>query len=264
MNNNPPISVQILTWNSGKTLRRTLKSVRGLREIILIDGGSTDDTLAIGKEFGAHVVAQRPPSEQGRPLTDFAAARNVGLHYTTERWILALDSDEVVSQELFRQITAIVERGEPCACYLPRKYVRPDGIVIQHASTYPNERIYFFHRSVVRSWVKPVHERALLLPGTRVQHLRGATLAPLPTIEEFKEKNRQYLAIERERSRELGFGHWFWHRLFYSLRSSIIALMKLAWIWLLPHRRPRLPLRHEALRFWYRWRLIIDTFPRHQ
>lgn len=254
-----PISVHILTRNSGKTLRRTLESLPRVAEILVIDGGSTDDTLAIAQEFGARVVTQ-PPVSNGR--MDFAAARNVGLTSNTQPWILALDSDETLSPELHDEITAIVASKQgPTACWVPRRYVLPDGEVIRWASTYPNERIYFFHRDVIVRWIKSVHERVELKPKTPIAHLRGATLAPLPTIEEYKEKNSRYIKIEAAMSTGRSWGHWLKHRVLHTLRSRCIAAVRLLWIWCVPHPGKRLPLRHEMLRFWYGWRLIVETAP---
>src|SRR3989338_6601227 len=104
-----PVSVHILTWNSGKTLRRTLESIKNCREVILIDGGSTDETLSLAKEFGAKILPQRD-HEQGTPLQNFAAARNRGLQHATERWILSVDSDEYTSTKLMEDIKETIEK----------------------------------------------------------------------------------------------------------------------------------------------------------
>ncbi|MDO8648416.1 MAG: glycosyltransferase family 2 protein [Candidatus Peregrinibacteria bacterium] len=256
-----PISVHVLTWNSGATLEKTLNSVRECEEVLVIDGGSTDNTLEIAKRFGATIVQQRSTQDQGKPLTDFSVARNAGLEHATKPWILSMDSDEYASPVLLEEIHAIIEKGEPCACKIPRRYVLPDGFVVTHATTYPNERLYFFNRDAVTRWIKPVHERPELKPGTKIIRLRGASLAPLGTIEEYRRKNLQYLEIEREKSRGKGWGHWLKYRVWHTFKSRAIALVKLLWIWLLPHRGVRLPLRHELLRFWYGWKLVVTTMP---
>ena len=253
-----PISVHILTWNSGRTLERTLKSVSGCKEIIVIDGGSTDSTVAIAKRFSATVIPQGTPS----PTIDFSRARSAGLSASTQPRILVLDSDETASPRLLAEGKTIAHHhSDPAAYLVPRRYQMPDGSIIAHASTYPNERIYFFHRDAVEGWIKPVHERVKLKPGVPLLHLNGASLAPLPTVAEYKEKNLRYLAIEAMGSAKRGWGHWFRHRLLHTLRSRLIGTIRLLGIWLLPHDGKRLPLRFELLRFWYGWRLIVDTCP---
>lgn len=256
-----PISVHVLTWNSGTSLRRTLESAKGAAELLVIDGGSADDTLSIAREYGAKIIPQHDGGQRG-PIEDFAAARNRGLERTTQPWILSLDSDETVSSELLTEIRATIAAGISCACFVPRHYILPDGRMVTHASTYPNARLYFFHRNVVEQWAKPVHEKPLLRPGTPIYHFRHGTLAPLGTPEEYRRKNTQYLRLEAEKDRGKGWKHWIVHRLLCTLRSRAIALIRLLWIWCLPYKQcVRLPLRHELLRFWYAWRLIIATCP---
>lgn len=258
-----PISVHILTWNSGLTLRHTIGSVRHCAEILIIDGGSTDDTLRIAQESGARIIPQREASRQGTPIEDFSAVRNIGLQNAKQPWILALDSDESASPELLQEIATVIDMRIPCACWVPRRYLLPDNRIVTHATTYPNARLYFFHRSVVERWEKPVHERPVFQAGTPTQHLHGATIAPLGTPEEYRSKNLRYLTIEREKDKGKGWWYWLIHRVTNTLLSRSIAIGKLLWIWMLPHTNcVRLPLRHEFLRFWYAWRLLVDTCPR--
>ena len=261
MNQKLPISVHVLTFNSQDTLRRALGSVSFCKEIIVIDGGSTDETLQIGEEFGATVIPQRTDGSHG-PITHFGSVRNRGLEAATQPWILVLDSDEYLSVGLQSEIKELVEsNANPAAFLVPRRYVLPDGTIIMHATTYPNERFYFFHRDVVEKWIKPVHERPQLKEDAVVKHLTNASLAPIGTVDEFMAKNRKYIAIEAESSRGKGWMHWLQHRLYHTLRSRVIGFVRLLMIWLTPKDGPRLPLKHELLRFWYGWQLIIETCP---
>lgn len=256
-----PLSVHILTRNSAATLPRALESLPPAAELLVADGGSTDETRTIAEGAGARLLHQPTAG----PITDFSAARSMLLQETTQPWVLVLDSDEELSPALREEIMAVIRNPatQPGAWWVPRRYRMPDGRIITHASTYPNARIYFFHRSVAERWIKPVHEKILLQPGTPIGWFHGWTIADLPTVAEFREKNLRYLRIEAQDAPSPSLLHWFRHRLLHTLRSRCIALIRLAWIWLLPHPGAvRLPLRHEALRFWYAWRLIVMTFPR--
>ncbi|PIR52897.1 hypothetical protein COU76_03920 [Candidatus Peregrinibacteria bacterium CG10_big_fil_rev_8_21_14_0_10_49_10] len=257
-----PISVHVLTLNSAKTLERTLRSVQICEEILVVDGGSTDATLDIAKKYGARIVLQHPDNAGGKPIDDFSAVRNLALREATQPWIFSLDSDEYASEELCAELQD-ASHDRAAAYYVPRKYILADGRIVDFATTYPNERLYFFHRDTVEQWVKPVHERPQLRTGTGTKHFRGASLAPIGVLQEYKEKNLRYLRIEAKKSAGKGWGHWFAHRVLHTVRSRCIAFVKLLLIWLLPHRGTRLPLRHELVRFWYGWKLIVETCPLH-
>lgn len=256
-----PVSVHILTWNSAQTLERAIESVRDCAEILVIDGGSQDGTVALAEHLGARVVPQRFPGAQGQPLMNFAAARNIGVEHATQPWILALDSDELMSEDGIKEIHTLIGRGASAGAYrVPRRYVLDDGTVVAHASTYPNERIYFFHRDAVVQWIKPVHERIEVRPNVTIGRLKHGSLAPLPPIGVFTSKLNQYLRIEVEESRGKGWGRWL-RRVLHTLRGRSVATVRLLWIWLVPHLGERLPLRYERARFWYSWKLIVMTCP---
>lgn len=256
-----PVSVHVLTKNSAATLEACLRSVAGCEEILVMDGGSTDATLEIAKRFGAHVMQQPGTALKGGVIKDFAHIRNASLKASSQVWILILDSDEEASPELMAAVrSAMAKTGGPTAYRVPRRYRLPDGRLVTHATTYPNERIYFFKHDAVETWEKPVHERVRLREGVTVGRLDGWMIAPLGTVEEYKRKNRIYLNLEVERSKNLGWGRWI-SRVGRTLRSRLIATVKLAWIWLIPHGGTRLPMRHELARYWYAWRLIVETRP---
>lgn len=255
-----PISVHVLTWNSARTLTLTLESVRDCAEILVIDGGSQDETVQIAEAAGARVIPQRFPGEQGEPLMNFSAARNAGLEQATQPWILALDSDEVMAPEAMKEIRSAIAKNEHGAYLVPRHYVTEDGTVVTLASTYPNERLYFFRKDAVERWEKPVHERIVLKPGVSIGQLSHGSLAPLAPLGVFRSKLTQYLKIEVEESRGKGWKHWL-NRVLHTLRGRAVAFVRLLGIWLWPRAGKRLPFAYEWTRFWYAWKLIVMTCP---
>ena len=100
------LSLCMIVKDEAATLGRALASVAdAVDEIIVVDTGSTDDTVAIAKAHGAQV--------QSFPwVNDFASARNASLAYATGDWVLVLDADEVLLPEtatLLRQL----DQGQP-------------------------------------------------------------------------------------------------------------------------------------------------------
>lgn len=86
------LSVVIITYNEEQNIRRTLESVKWADEIILVDSGSTDRTVAIATEYGAKIFLEE--------WKGYAAQKNSAIGKAGGDWILSLDADEEVSPEL--------------------------------------------------------------------------------------------------------------------------------------------------------------------
>jgi len=92
------VSIIIPTYNSGTTLAECLKSVHGqsypFYEVIVVDNFSNDDTLKTAKEFAAKIMQQK---------CNPALARNVGVANSTGKYILFLDSDQILSPSVVEE-----------------------------------------------------------------------------------------------------------------------------------------------------------------
>ena len=92
------LSLALIVKNESRCLARCLRSVQGVvSEIVVVDTGSTDDTVRIARECQARTVDFAWGD-------DFAAARNFALAQTTGDWILVLDADEHASPALAAEI----------------------------------------------------------------------------------------------------------------------------------------------------------------
>src|ERR1700754_1604772 len=118
------LSVFIMTHNEEVNIERCLRSVRWANDIVLLDSGSTDRTLAIARRFGNVRVYHRS-------FDDFGSQRNYGLLHISypNPWVLVLDADEVVSPELRHDIEAIIATGGTLGgdAFLLRRSVMLDG-----------------------------------------------------------------------------------------------------------------------------------------
>ena len=94
----PKVSIIIPTYNSSSTFVECLKSVYGqsypFYEVIVVDNFSDDDTLKIAEEFGAKIIQQK---------CNPALARNIGVDNSTGKYIVFLDSDQVLSPSVIEE-----------------------------------------------------------------------------------------------------------------------------------------------------------------
>lgn len=104
------ISLCMIVRNEADTIERCLRSAApAVDELIVVDTGSTDDTVRIARRYGAVVFSAEWED-------DFAAARNVGLERATGDWILVLDADEELAEDAPERLRACV-RDRSCSGY---------------------------------------------------------------------------------------------------------------------------------------------------
>ena len=143
------LSVVMIVLDSEATLERALDSVRWADEIVVLDGGSRDRTVAVAERCGARVYR--------RSFTDFATQRNAALEHARGDWILSLDADETVSPELAREIEEVLRAGARwSAAEVPFKNFLADRW-LRHGGLYPDYHLRLFRRGSGR-FERPVHE----------------------------------------------------------------------------------------------------------
>jgi glycosyltransferase involved in cell wall biosynthesis len=91
MSRREALSVVVTTFNNAATLDACLRGVDWADEIVVLDSGSTDATLAIAAHYGARVHAQ--------PFAGYSAQKQAAIDLASHRWVLLLDSDESLAPE---------------------------------------------------------------------------------------------------------------------------------------------------------------------
>ena len=118
----PTLALCMIVRNEADNLREGIAPIRnGFDEIVIVDTGSDDDTVAVAHELGATVASFEW-------CDDFSAARNVSLSHATADWILWLDGDDRIEPEALAQLRQTLSRGQSQA-YVLRLVVTGDSPV---------------------------------------------------------------------------------------------------------------------------------------
>jgi glycosyltransferase involved in cell wall biosynthesis len=152
--------VTLITLNEEEKIRNALQSVAWAEEIIVVDSGSTDQTVAIAKEMGARVIHN--------PWPGYGQQKNLAQQQASNDWVLNIDADEVISPELAQEIQQMLQdvhegKLDAKGFYLSRKtfYL---GRWIEHGGWYPNYLIRLSHRQFSK-WTEPHVHEALKVDG---------------------------------------------------------------------------------------------------
>ena len=158
------LTVITLTRDEERNIADCLASAAWADEIIVIDSGSTDGTVAIARRFTQNVIEL--------PWRGYGAARNAALARARSPWVLWLDADERVTPELAAEIRAILARDDPgVAGYEVARRAFFCGKWIRHGGWYPSRVVRLFRKEAASFSETRVHER-LVIAGTvaRARH----------------------------------------------------------------------------------------------
>jgi glycosyltransferase involved in cell wall biosynthesis len=148
----PNLSIILITKNEAANIRTCLESVAWANEIIVVDSGSTDQTVAIAREFTPHVYEHDWPG--------FGAQKNRALGYATHEWVFSIDADERVTPELRAAVEAVLrEEGDACAAYRISRQSSYCGRFMRHSGWYPDPIVRLFRRDAAHFSDDLVHER---------------------------------------------------------------------------------------------------------
>lgn len=159
------ISAVIITLNEEKNIERCLKSLQGVAdEIIVVDSGSTDQTLQLAQALGASIKHQK--------WLGYSAQKNKGNEWASHDWILSLDADECLSDALAQEIIQIKKNPQTARINRLTNYC---GTWIKHGSWFPDKKIRFFNRMNAQ-WEGDIHEQIVFKQAEKIIDFRGLLL----------------------------------------------------------------------------------------
>jgi glycosyltransferase involved in cell wall biosynthesis len=148
------LSVVIITLNEEHAIAECLASVAWADEIIVVDSGSTDKTLEICSSYGA--VIHCTTEWHG-----FGYQKNLALSLATKDWVLSLDADERVSDELRAEIIEAINSDKDQAVYRIPRRSSYCGQFIKHSGWSPDYVVRLFPRLAAKFTDDIVHENVI-------------------------------------------------------------------------------------------------------
>lgn len=156
------LSVIIITKNEAKNLAHCLASVSFASEIIVLDSGSTDETLDIAKRYTEHVYSTDWPG--------FGIQKQRALDKVTQPWVLNIDADESVDEALKLAILQAIRSDQADAYKIPIR-LKFYGKTLRYTAS-PARHVRLFKKVGASYSSVIVHEKVLLPSPTRIRQLR--------------------------------------------------------------------------------------------
>ncbi|MFI0435065.1 MAG: glycosyltransferase family 2 protein [Parachlamydiaceae bacterium] len=144
-----PLTVTILTKNSERYLKEVLSALEIFDEVLVYDTGSQDQTLTIARRFPNVIVYEHP-------FIGFGPTHNMASSIAKHDWILSIDSDEVVTPELAKEIR-LLKLLKGCVYSFPR-HNEYRGKWIRWCGWHPDRQIRLYHRLETQFTEAQVHE----------------------------------------------------------------------------------------------------------
>jgi glycosyltransferase involved in cell wall biosynthesis len=157
------LTVTVITHNEGHHVAGALESVAWADEIVVVDSGSSDDTVAIAGRYATRVVQHQ--------WTGYGTQKNYAADLASHDWILSIDADERVAPALADEIRGLLKREPTAAGYEISRVAHYLGRWIRSTDWYPDFHVRLYDRRTARWSEDAVHE-SIQCPG-RVERLRG-------------------------------------------------------------------------------------------
>ncbi len=194
------ISVVINTFNEERDIERAIRSVKWAQEVIVCDMHSTDKTVELTKKLGAKIFYHKKE--------DFVEpARNFAISKAEYDWVLILDPDEAIAENLKVKLTKISDKMNKIDYVkVPRKNII-FGKWMQASKWWPDLNIRFFRKGKV-SWTNKIHQPPKALgQGLDLEAQEDYAIIHhhYESITQFLERMIRYTKIQAEELKKEGY-----------------------------------------------------------
>ncbi len=183
-----PLSVTIITYNEEDQIEKCIQSVDFADEIIVVDSGSSDNTVEIAKKKGALVTHQ--------PWLGYGKQKETATKLASHSWILSIDADEYVSQTLKTSILQVLENPQKFAYLISRKN-RFMNRWLNYGEGYPDWILRLFHKDKACWSPDCVHEK--VITTTPLGRLKGDLMHHSEhSLHQYLEKQNRYTTLQAQ------------------------------------------------------------------
>lgn len=186
----PPLSAVLITRNAATQLSACLATLAFCDEIVVVDSGSEDATLDTARQHGARAIEQA--------WLGFGPQKQFAVEQARNDWVLCVDADERVSDELRASIVAELAAPRFHAYRFPRCN-RFMGRYLRHGEGYPDWSLRLFNRRHARWSDDDVHEK--VVTDAVIGELKGDLLHDsAETLQLYLSKQERYTTLGAEQS----------------------------------------------------------------
>lgn len=188
-------SLIMMVKNEQENLPACLDSVKGLAdEIIIVDDMSTDGTLRVAEQYGAKVFQ--------RKFDSYTLQKGFALAHATCEWVLNLDADESLSEELKKEIRAVTSATDKNGFWIKinNEFL---GRAMKHSGLYGQKRFRLARRAGAKYVGGKVHE-TLFVDGPTGALEHAITHRPYKTIKQYFDKFNKYTSLAAQSMYENG------------------------------------------------------------
>ena len=183
------ITATVITYNEADRIGLCLKSLQGVAdEIIVVDSFSDDNTLEICSQYNCIVTQRR--------FNGYGAQKQYAVSLSTNSYILSIDADEFLDNELRKSIIRLKEEGFAHRIYALNRMNYYCDVPIRHCGWQPDRPIRLFDKRYASWNLRDVHE-TVIFPGTlRPEPIQGRLIHHrCSSPEEYRRKEERYASI---------------------------------------------------------------------
>jgi len=185
-----PLSLVVITRDAAPELAACIASASFATDVVVVDSGSADDTVAVALRAGARVI--------DHAWEGFGPQKNFAVGQARHDWVLCLDADERVTAPLAATIVALFAQGlPPASAYALTRRNRFLGRWLAHGEGYPDWNVRLFDRRHARWTPEPVHE-TVVADGAIVRLSGDLEHASAESIEAYIEKQNRYTSLQAQ------------------------------------------------------------------